>query len=181
MDKKSILVTAGIVFGIVALMLWGRGSQTAEVAQSPASSEDHGHTAIASQNFGATDSLTAPEKLYDFGTISMKNGLVDHVFKVTNSSDRDIYITKVSTSCMSTNAYIESAGGKKGPFGMEGHGGRIPPANETIKAGESIDVRVVYDPNAHGPAGVGVIDRLVYLTDAAGNTFQLGIKATVTP
>lgn len=153
-----------IVLGIIGLMFLGRGNQTSS----------------APQDSGAVGSMTVSEKLFDFGTISMKDGLVDHVFKVTNSSDKDIYIKKVYTSCMCTNAYIDGADGEKGPFGMEGMG-YLPPANEIIKAGESRNIKVVYDPNAHGPAGVGAIDRFVYLTDASGGTLRLEIKATVTP
>ena len=81
---------------------------------------------------------------------------------------------------MCTRACIESPNGEKGPFGMEGMG-YVPPANETIKAGESIDIKAVYDPNAHGPAGVGFVDRFVILTDANGNEIKLEIKAVVTP
>lgn len=110
----------------------------------------------------------------------MKNGLVSHVFKVTNSSVKDIYLKKINTSCMCTAAYLESAGGEKGPFGMEGMG-YVPPVNEIIKAGESRDIKVVYDPNAHGPAGVGAIDRAIYLTDGSDAVFQLEITAMVTP
>src|SRR3990167_11389532 len=162
--KKTIIISVGFVLGLVGLVFWGMNSQTAGVPQNP----------------GAISSLQALETLYDFGTISMRNGLVDHVFKVTNSSDKDIYVKKISTSCMCTSAYIESANGKKGPFGMEGMN-YVPPANETIKAGESRDIRVVYDPNAHGPAGVGAIDRFIYLTDASGSTLQFEIRAIVTP
>ncbi|HEY4523350.1 MAG TPA: DUF1573 domain-containing protein [Candidatus Paceibacterota bacterium] len=162
--KKTIIISVGFVLGLVGLVFWGMNSQTAGVPQNP----------------GAISSLMALEKLYDFGTISMKNGLVSRVFKVTNSSDKDIYVKKISTSCMCTKAYIGGVNGEKGPFGMESMG-YLPPANETIRAGESRDVKVVYDPNAHGPAGVGVIDRFVYLTDASGGTLQLEIKAVVTP
>ena len=59
--------------------------------------------------------------------------------------------------------------------------GFVPPANEVIKAGEIRAIRVVYDPNAHGPAGVGQIDRFVELTDSSGGAIQLEIKALVTP
>jgi len=120
------------------------------------------------------------EELFNFGTITMKDGLVDHVFRITNSSDEDIYVKKIHTSCMCTTAYLEDSTGEKGPFGMEGMG-YLPPANETIRAGESRNIKVVYDPNAHGPAGVGAIDRFVYLTDASGDTLQFEIKAVVTP
>lgn len=129
---------------------------------------------------GSATSLRAEEKLFDFGTISMANGKVNHIFKVTNPTDKDVNVKAVSTSCMCTSAYIESPSGEKGPFGMQGMG-YLPPADEIIKAGESRDIKVVYDPNAHGPAGVGAIDRLIYLTDESGSALQLEIKAMVTP
>ena len=59
--------------------------------------------------------------------------------------------------------------------------GRVPPANERIKAGESRIIRIVYDPNAHGPAGVGRIEREIYLEDDAGAQTILKFEATVTP
>ena len=162
--KNTIITGVIIVLGLIGLMIWGKSNQTAEIPK----------------NSDAISSLTTSEKLYDFGTISMKNGLVNHVFKVTNPSNKDIFVKKVSTSCMCTQAYIGSAGGEKGPFGMEGMG-YVPPANEIIKAGESKDIKVVYDPNAHEPAGVGVIDRFIYLVETNGETTQLEIKAIVTP
>ena len=64
---------------------------------------------------------------------------------------------------------------------MPGHGGAVPKVNETIKAGESRNIEVVFDPNAHGPAGIGMIDRFVFIEDANGEKLQLEIKATVTP
>lgn len=162
--KKYITVIAFVVVGLASFMWLGRFNP---VSPSP-------------QNTGAVGALSATENLFDFGTISMKNGLVDHVFRVTNPSNSDISVAKIFTSCMCTEAYIKVGSEEKGPFGMEGMG-YIPPVNEIIKAGESRDVRVVYDPNAHGPSGVGSIDRAVFLTDASGGTFQLEIKAVVTP
>jgi hypothetical protein len=139
MKKSILIISAVIVLGIIGIMLWGRSSQTIGVPQ----------------DSGEIGSMTISEKLFDFGTISMKNGLVNHIFKITNSSDKNIYVKKINTSCMCTTAYIEGANGKKGPFGMEGMG-YLPPANETIKAGESRDIKVVYDPNAHGPSLIGL-------------------------
>lgn len=131
---------------------------------------------------GGASQLQASDKLYDFGTISMAKGNVEKMFKITNPTDKDIVIKDISTSCMCTNAYIVKEGLLRGPFGMPGHGGGIAlKANETIKAGESMDLKVVYDPNAHGPSGVGLVDRLVYLIDATGGKIQLEIKAKVTP
>ena len=112
----------------------------------------------------------------------MKNGNVTKEFTVTNASDKDITVSTVLTSCMCTTALIISPDGSiKGPFGMAGHGGSVPPANETIKAGESRVIRVVFNPNAHGPAGVGPTNRFITLTDTSGNALQLEIKANVIP
>ena len=164
MKTKTIIIGAVIILGIIGLMWWGWGNQTADTPK----------------DYGAASALLASEKLYDFGSISMKDGLVNHIFKITNSSDKDVLVKKIVTSCMCTEAYIGSEGKEKGPFNMEGMG-YIPSVNETIKTGESRDVKVVYDPNAHGPAGVGSINRYIMLTDSKGDTLQLEIKALVTP
>lgn len=132
--------------------------------------------ALASRSF-----LTATEASFDFGSISMKDGNVTKNFTVTNSTNKTVTIATVLTSCMCTSAFIvEANGNTKGPFGMAGMG-RVPPADEAIPAGENRIIRVVYDPNAHGPSGVGRINRLVTLTDTEGGTLDLEIKALVTP
>ena len=130
---------------------------------------------------GKKSALVSSENIYDFGTISMKNGDVTKEFTVTNSSAGDMYFPSLETSCMCTKAFMVGLDGTaKGPFGMPGMG-YVPSLNETIKAGESRVIRVVYDPNAHGPAGVGQINRFVTLTDKSGGQLQLEIKALVTP
>ncbi len=163
MNKIIIIITL-VVVGIIGLMVWGKSSQNSVEADT-----------------GAISNLTYSEKLYDFGTISMKNGLVTKDFTVTNNTDKDIVIPSLVTSCMCTKAYfIKPDGSTKGPFGMPSMG-FVPSLNETIKVGESRVVQAVYDPNAHGPAGVGPIDRFLIMTDAAGGKLQLEIKAMVTP
>lgn len=170
MQQKTIITIFFVSIVFVGLIIWG----TAPKSNTIASVQD-----APDANSGPSG-LTVQETLYDFGTISMANGKTNHVFKVSNTTKNDIEVKAVSTSCMCTNAYIVSADGDKGPFGMLGMG-YVPPANERIKAGESRDIKVVYDPNAHGPSGVGMIDRYIYLTDASGGTLQLEIKAVVTP
>ena len=130
---------------------------------------------------GSIIELTASEINFDFGEISMAAGKVSHDFEITNDSSSTIAFEKLFTSCMCTSALIVGVDGStKGPFRMPGMG-YVPPANELIKAGESRTIRVVYDPNAHGPAGVGRIDRFVTLTDDSGVTLEYEIKANVTP
>ena len=172
MKSNTVSIVAVVLLVLVGLFVWGYGGKQGTTAS------------VQGANVaGALSSgLTASETFYDFGTISMKNGNVIKEFEVTNPTSQDIAMSTVFTSCMCTTAFIVAPdGGVKGPFGMPGHGGTVPPANETVKAGESRMIRVVYDPNAHGPAGVGQIDRFITLTDAAGGTIELEIKALVTP
>ncbi|OGG48912.1 hypothetical protein A3G63_03260 [Candidatus Kaiserbacteria bacterium RIFCSPLOWO2_12_FULL_52_8] len=171
MKSNTLSIIAVILVIFVGLFLWGyagNGATTASV---------QGSTVAAN----AASGLTAPEKFYDFGTISMKNGNVTKEFVVTNPTDKDVTASTLVTSCMCTAAFfVLPDGSAKGPFGMPGMGS-VPPVNDVIKAGESRAIRVIYNPNAHGPAGVGQIDRFVTLTDAAGAAIEFEIKALVTP
>ena len=125
------------------------------------------------------DNLTAAETFYDFGSISMAAGKVSRVFPVKNTGSNLITIEKMYTSCMCTTAILR---GKRewGPYGMPGHGftGKM---KEELNPGEEARVEVIFDPAAHGPAGVGRIERSVYLEDNTGANLELQFTATVTP
>ncbi|MDO8664590.1 MAG: DUF1573 domain-containing protein [Candidatus Liptonbacteria bacterium] len=165
--KNTIIIIVLVSIGLLGLMWWGAQNTTTVSSSPPEQSE-------------TVSALVASEKLYDFGTISMAKGNVTHTFAVTNPTDKDILVNNLTTSCMCTAAYIVEGNSKIGPFGMPGMG-FAPKANMLIKAGETRNIDVVYDPNAHGPAGVGPVDRLVYLVDTNGGTLELEIKAVVTP
>ncbi len=124
--------------------------------------------------------ITLTEKSFDFGTISMTKGTVFHDFKILNSAAEAFVVKKMYTSCMCTNASLITASEKVGPFGMMGHG-FVPEIDVPITAGEEASVRVVFNPAAHGPAGVGRIERSVYLENNAGAPVEIKISATVTP
>src|SRR3989338_1504457 len=127
--------------------------------------------------------LIAEEKNFDFGTISMSKGNVSHAFKIKNESESAVSIKKIYTSCMFTSALIIDASGKKyGPFGMPGHGGGSPIANIEIKPNESVEVKAEFDPAAHGPSGVGLAKRTIYIETNSEKTpkIELEISAMVT-
>ena len=124
--------------------------------------------------------LSASETFFDFGKISMAGGVVNHAFKVKNKAGEPVKISKIYTSCMGTTAQIMAAEKEMGPFGMPGHG-FVPPANVTVAAGEEFEVTAFFNPNAHGPAGVGRNDRSVYLETAAGEALEFQFTAYVTP
>lgn len=167
MDKKTIMGALIIILALFGIMWWG-GKNT------PAKGIDN------ESGKGSVSQLNVSEISHDFGTISMAKGNVSKTFKVENKSAEDVKIGKLYTSCMCTNAYIIGGTEKRGPFGMPGHGA-VPSANELIKAGESREIEVVYDPAAHGPAGVVPVERSVYIEDSKGGSIELRISAVVTP
>lgn len=120
--------------------------------------------------------LSAAESSFDFGTISMKNGKVEHEFTLKNDGKETLMVTSILTSCMCTSAYLALGSGESyGPFGMSGHGAERA-VSARIAPGESVKLRAVFDPAAHGPAGVGVIQRSVYLETNSASSPRMELK-----
>jgi hypothetical protein len=164
MNKKAIIIIIIAIVAVLGAMAWGYAKMAG-----PTQAQLSGQSP-----------LTASTTLYDFGTISMAAGTVDHVFAITNPTDQNITITNLQTSCMCTTAYIGTGSARQGPFGMPGMGG-VTDADYTIPAHSTDEIDVVFNPAAHGPAGVGDIDRTIDATQQGGGTLQLEIKAVVTP
>lgn len=124
--------------------------------------------------------LIAEENSFDFGTISMAAGKVNHAFKIKNSGAEAVTISKIYTSCMCTAATLVTKEGRFGPYGMVGHG-FVPKVNRDLAPSEEASVEVEFDPAAHGPAGIGRIERTVYIENSSGDMQKLEIAVTVTP
>jgi hypothetical protein len=124
--------------------------------------------------------FTVDETFFDFGTISMAAGKVSHVFKVKNTGTEPVVIGKMYTSCMCTTATLVKDGKEFGPYGMQGHG-FIPKINELVRPDEEVKIEVVFDPAAHGPAGIGRIQREVTVENNADTPLELRFNAFVTP
>lgn len=126
--------------------------------------------------------IAAEETDYDFGAISMANGKVSHQFKIKNTSDEKVVINKIYTSCMCTVAsVIDESGNKLGVFGMPGHGGSSR-ADIEMDGGKTFIVEAVFDPAAHGPSGVGLAKRSVYIETNSEkmSELELSFQAMVT-
>lgn len=164
---KKILILVAIVVAFAFLFVAGK----------TASKE---RTGVAKNNASVASAFTSDSTHYDFGSISMKDGKVTHMFSLTNGSGKPVVIRKIITSCMCTEAFLVHGEDRKGPFGMQGHG-FVPPVNETVSTNDKRMVEVVFDPAAHGPAGVGNIERAVFVEDENGGTAMLTFKALVTP
>ncbi len=172
--NRVSLLQAGVIIGGIILFLLIIFFVGQNTATNSASSSDK-------KNSGKIQSaLTATEQFYDFGTISMAKGKVTHQFKIFNKNAEAITVTKLYTSCMCTTAKLTHGERTIGPYGMPGHG-FIPSINEKINSEEETRVDVTFDPAAHGPSGVGVIERVVYLEQKSASPLTLTIKATVKP
>lgn len=123
-----------------------------------------------------TSALSLTEDTFDFGTISMRNGKVSHRFEIKNNGIEAVTIKKVYTSCMCTVAFIDDDSGKRyGAFGMPGHGG-APLSSIRIDANTSAKVEAIFDPAAHGPSGIGLAQRSIYLETNSLSSPKLGIS-----
>lgn len=174
-QNKNVIIAIVSVIVVLAGMFWvgrpaevNRGTSRASAEVQPVASSAQGKALRASETF------------FDFGKISMAAGVVAHTFTMQNTASAPLVLKKLYTSCMCTTASIGVSEKRAGPFGMPGHG-FVPDINLTIAPGETAWVEVVFDPAAHGPSGVGQIDRVVYLESASGAPFALRIAATVTP
>jgi len=163
---KETLVIVGITILAFAGIVW----VATPSAKTPAE---------ASISQSASTVFTGAETKFDFGTISMAAGKVTHLFKFKNTSADAVVITTTYTSCMCTAATLIIDGVRKGPFGMLGHG-FLPKLNESVAGGAEIQVEVVFDPAAHGPAGIGPIARTVTVETSSG-VAEMNFSAVVTP
>lgn len=171
-NKKNLIISAVIIFIFIVGLIWlGKPTQNQSNISDAASKSRSGNGQLS---VGHID--------YDFGPISMAKGKVSHAYKIVNPSAEPATISKIYTSCMCTVASLTMQDGQKfGPFGMPGHGGPSGKISTTLEPGQEAELEVIFDPAAHGPAGVGAIDRVAYIETATGQKLELNFTATVTP
>jgi hypothetical protein len=166
----------GVIAAAVAIIAFGIYASQSALTRT---GEAQAATAATAQPAGA-GALASIAPFYNFGSVSMSAGNVAHRYTISNLGQAPVTITKLFTSCMCTTATLVTPSGRRGPFGMPGHA-PIPSIREQLKPGEMAQVEVVFDPNAHGPAGVGRIDRTITLENDAGRPFELAFTAMVRP
>ena len=134
----------------------------------------------AQRPVAAAGALSSQQPFHDFGEVSMAAGKITHRFRIRNTAATPVAINRMYTSCMCTEATLYTPSGRKGPFGMPGHGA-VPSVYEVIAQGGAADVAVVFDPAAHGPAGVGLTERTVTIRSDDGGQLDLRFVAMVKP
>ncbi len=162
---KYSIAAAVVVIGLAGLLFYAQPADHNTMNQAPT---------------GESLKLALTPANYDFGTISMKDGKVTKSFQVKNDLADPVKLAKIYTSCMCTEARIVIDGKEYGSFGMPGHGA-TKMLNQVLSAGQEAELLVTFDPNAHGPSGIGVIERSVTFQSDKGETVSVNIKANVTP
>jgi hypothetical protein len=146
-----IIVIGGITWGII-----GYSSQ-----------KQNGHSGIPEI---AIDSFE-----YDFGTVSMAEGMVEHTFEIRNIGQGDLRINRIWTSCMCTTARLKVNGKTSPEFGM--HSASML-WSQKISPQQTAYLNVVFDPAYHGPRGIGEIVRVIYLSTNDPENENIKIKLT---
>jgi hypothetical protein len=177
--RKDAQTTNKILYGLIAISIVAIGfgiyqsQQKAVTAQAAPVAP-----AQAAQQPGA---LVSARPNYNFGTISMAAGKVSTTYRIKNEGAAALPLDKIYTSCMCTEATLITASGRKqGPFGMPGHG-PLKPATGQLAPGETALLEVVFDPAAHGPSGVGRIERVITVETKGAAPLELGMVAMVRP
>ncbi len=118
-------------------------------------------------NTQSSSALVAEEPFYDFGEVDIFSGKVTTNFPLTNEGVEDIAIKDGTTSCSCTEGEI---GGIR--FGMHENMSKA----FIIPAGETRSLTVIYDPLKHGPSGVGLAERSIYLRTNSTVTPELEVR-----
>lgn len=103
---------------------------------------------------------------YNFGTISMTDGLARHNFSIKNEGDGNLIISGIQTSCMCTTAVLKVDGKNSPTFGM--HSNALLWSQE-LKPNQEATLEIIFDPNAHGPDATGPITRTVTMLSNNNN------------
>lgn len=184
---KTNIITGALVALVIGGFAWSaRPSaqiETPTAAEAPEGMDEATHQSHHPEESAASaqgaSTLAFEPSTFDFGKISMAKGNVSQTVKIRNASPAPITLKKIYTSCMCTTGRLAIAGKKLGPFGMPGHG-PIPTFSETLAPGQDAELEIVFNPNAHGPAGVGPVRREVYLETDRGKT-KVQFNGYVTP
>lgn len=135
-------------------------------------------TALAQIESNPHTSLVVEAKNYDWGQININDGKVSTSFALANSGSEPLKLYDITTSCACTTAQSIIGDTASPIFGMHSKSSYIT----EIPAGETSQIKVIFDPAFHGPSGIGSISRQITMAtnDPTNPTLTLNVTATVT-
>lgn len=107
--------------------------------------------------------LSATPENIDIGKVSYGGGIVSKAYEIKNTTESPMKLRKIVTSCMCTKARVQFADKTTKFYAMEMNGDKNPIIDYDFPAGSGAKVEFNFDPAAHGPAGIGPIDRVITL------------------
>lgn len=148
--------TNALTWGLVAVIVLGGGYLlfNSTPGQAPTNS---------------SSAISVDRTIHDFGEIDIYDGTVQTDFVLTNEGSDDVVIIAGTTSCGCTSGEIDGV-----QFGMHEQMSR----DVVIAAGESKTLTAIFDPLAHGPAGVGLANRILYLQTNSTATPEIEARIT---
>lgn len=94
---------------------------------------------------------------HDWGEIGINEGDVSASFEIKNEGEEALKIADIKTSCMCTTAKLKINGKESPVFGMHTKSSYVA----SISPGDTGTLEVDFDPDYHGPSGIGPITRQV--------------------
>ncbi|MFH1840675.1 MAG: DUF1573 domain-containing protein [Candidatus Shapirobacteria bacterium] len=118
---------------------------------------------------------------YDFGSVRLNSGLIVHRYVIRNLGKIDLKIANLASSCACIKVYFKSANQESPRAGMKGMT-KISEWIGVLQPEESGEVIIEFDPNFHGPQGVGKITRAVSFetNDPQNRYVELSFNGEVT-
>lgn len=113
----------------------------------------------------------------DWGDIPMSKGNVTKVFAIKNTGTDTLKFFNIKTSCHCTKAHLTIGSEASPDFGMDSYSSWVG----ELAPGKEAKLSVVFDPNYHGPQGVGPINRFVSLetNDKTNSKLTFTVTGTV--
>ncbi len=113
--------------------------------------------------------------VYNFGTISQSKDIINTIFTIKNDGKSDLIIDNMKSSCHCTTASIIYNDIEGPRFGMLGMHDNPTDWQISIKPGETAQLKVYYDPNAHGEFR-GLATRTIDISSNDPVSFQKQIR-----
>jgi hypothetical protein len=179
-NKSMILAAVVIALALAIAVIAAKPGSGSANAPGPVPATTPAAASIPIAAIAPAGGLQARESAFDFGSISMAAGKVTHRFWFRNEGAAPVLIRSIYTSCMCTTAKFVKGMKVVNEYGMPGHG-PLPAVNETLAPGEAAFIDAVFDPAAHGPAGLGPTQRVVTIESDTGRPVELHFAANVRP
>ncbi|MCL5435436.1 MAG: DUF1573 domain-containing protein [Patescibacteria group bacterium] len=165
MDKKILVLISLFPLAILGIAVFVFGSRE--------------NKAVVQKTAGSKIAVAVSSK--SVGNIPYDAGHLIETFSIKNVGDKNLEVANMTTSCMCTKAYLKQGTVKSDEFGMKG---MTAPSSwkGIIKPGETAEVVMDFDPQYHGPQGVGPVTRtLSFETNDPDKPYvEVGFNGTVT-